>query len=164
MGFKLTTLVVICTDCTGSFKFIYYMITTTMVSSGGCKIARFTIFFKCTSISEFTGSRYILLKFENLTLISYSTLLEIRRYQIPGWEARLHGTTPFIKACKMLNVSSILHGTTPFIKACKMLNVSSILHGTTPFKKACKMLNVSSIFQLYSSSQYCYWWNKPKHI
>ena len=31
-GFELTTLVVICTDCIGSYKYNYHTITTTTVS------------------------------------------------------------------------------------------------------------------------------------
>ena len=39
----------------------------------------FSIFFKCTSTSQFTGGTF-LFKFEQLSWISYTTLLKIKRY------------------------------------------------------------------------------------
>ena len=41
-GFELTTLVVICIDCIGSYKSIYHMITTMVAPSSKCKKVHLT--------------------------------------------------------------------------------------------------------------------------
>jgi len=52
-GFELTTLVVIGTDCIGSCKFNYHMITTTMAPS---------LFCKCSHFVEYTSTVYLIVK------------------------------------------------------------------------------------------------------
>ena len=62
VGFELTTLVVIGTDCIGSCKFNYHMITTTMAPS---------LFCKCSHFVEYTGTMYLKVKPE-LPLFKWS--------------------------------------------------------------------------------------------
>ena len=62
VGFELTTLVVIGTDCIGSCKFNYHMITTTMAPP---------LFCKCSHFVEYTGTMYLKVKPE-LPLFKWS--------------------------------------------------------------------------------------------
>ena len=71
-------------------------------------IAGLSIFFKSTSTSLFTGGTF-LLRFEQFSWISYTTLFKIRRYQRPFYAGKSTWYKPWLSYLRPVYTIQVLH-------------------------------------------------------